>query len=188
MTGITRPLTPRLSPLRDEELTPDQEEVVHPNGTAYALNITRTLARNPQLLRSWTKFASYLMNSSSLPARDREILILRTGFRCNSAYELAQHRVIARQSCLDEKEIDSIWSDGSALTQFERSLIKAVDELVEEHCISDATWTGLAMHYQDQQLIDTVFTVGNYINVSIALNSFGVQIEPDFETFWSEQA
>jgi len=65
---------------------------------------------------------------------------------------------------------------------------KAVDDLVEEHCISDATWTGLAMHYQDQQLIDTVFTVGNYINVSIALNSFGVQIEPDFETFWSEQA
>ena len=187
MTHIGRPRTPRLSPLSDKELTPQQQDVVHPSRRTYALNITRTLAHNPSLLGAWTTFASHLINASSLPARDREILILRTGLLCDCAYELAQHRVIAKQSGLNDSEIESILHDGSALSPFDKTLLQAADELVRDQCLSDATWIDLTARYRDEQVIDAIFTVGNYTIVSMALNSLGVEIEPDFEQFWVGQ-
>jgi len=44
--------------------------------------------------------------------------------------------------------------------------------------VSDATWGALARHYEKKQLMDVVFTVGQYTAVCMALNSFGVQLEP----------
>ena len=37
----------------------------------------------------------------------------------------------------------------------------------------------LAAHYTTEQLIDLVFVVGQYTMVSMALNTFGVQIEEE---------
>jgi 4-carboxymuconolactone decarboxylase len=50
-----------------------------------------------------------------------------------------------------------------------------------------ATWKALAQHYSEQQLMDLVFTVGEYTLVSMALNSFGVQLDPDTTGFPTHQ-
>ena len=62
-------------------------------------------------------------------------------------------------------------------TPLERAILQAVDELHRDAFISDATWKALAAHYDEKQLIDLVFTVGQYTMVSMALNTLGVQIE-----------
>ena len=59
-------------------------------------------------------------------------------------------------------------------------LLRAVDELVGDHFMSDATWSLLARRFGQTQLIDLVFTVGQYAMVSMALNSFGVQLEDGY--------
>ena len=43
-------------------------------------NIFATLARHPDLLRAWLPFGGFLLGGV-LPARERELLILRTGFQ-----------------------------------------------------------------------------------------------------------
>ena len=44
--------------------------------------------------------------------------------------------------------------------------------------ISDATWQSLSAHYGERQLMDLVFTAGQYHMLAMALNSFGVQLDP----------
>lgn len=56
-------------------------------------------------------------------------------------------------------------------------LTKARIELHRDHFVSDATWQALTVQYTTEQLIDLVFAVGQYTMVSMALNTFGVQIE-----------
>jgi 4-carboxymuconolactone decarboxylase len=178
--------TPRLAPLTPEEWSDDQRQLLEPFADdGEVLNIFATLAHHPKLLKRWLVFGGHIMVASTLPPRDRELLILRTGWRCQSPYEFGQHAVIGRQAGLTDEEIaavtrgpdDPTWSDDDA------RLLTAADELVDDHRLSDATWTGLNERYDTPQVLDLIFTVGQYTLVSMALNSLGVQIEEGLEGF-----
>ena len=49
-----------------------------------------------------------LSRRNSLPAREREIVILRVGFLCKSGYEFTQHTRIGLNEGLSEDEIAAI--------------------------------------------------------------------------------
>ena len=55
--------------------------------TGKPLNIMKTLANYPKLMTRWLVFANHVLSKSSLPPRDREIVILRIGWNCQSEYE-----------------------------------------------------------------------------------------------------
>ncbi|MEP7204547.1 MAG: carboxymuconolactone decarboxylase family protein, partial [Ilumatobacteraceae bacterium] len=143
------------------------------------LNIFATLAHHPALLRRWLVFAAHVLAKSSLPPRDRELLILRTGWRCSSQYEFSQHAVIALRSDITADEVERTkWPiDQGDWVDHDAALLNAADELHDDAYISDATWTTLASRLADQQMLDVIFTVGNYHTVSFALNSCGVQLD-----------
>ena len=50
-------------------------------------------------------------------------------------------------------------------------------------CPSDATWAALAERYDRRQLMEAIFTVGQYNLVAMYLNSLGVQFDEGFEGF-----
>jgi len=173
--------TPRIAPVTtpSQELTElyDKARLRAPDGSP--LNIFGTLAHHPDLLRRWLVFATHVLAKSSLPARDRELLILRTGWRCRSQYEFSQHAVIALRSSIDADEVQRTKADviDGDWTPHDAALLKAADELHDDACISDATWATLSADLTEQQLLDVMFTVGNYHTVSFALNSCGVQLD-----------
>lgn len=148
-------------------------------------NIFRTLARHPKLLKRWLVFGNHVLMKSTLPARERELLILRTGVRCRCEYEWGQHAVIARQIGLSEEEIRRVTQgpDEPGWAPFDAALLRAADELHDDYAISDATWSKLSEKYGTPQLMDVVFTVGQYKLVSMALNTFGVELDPGVEGF-----
>ena len=57
------------------------------------------------------------------------------------------------------------------------ALMQTADDLFENSVVSDATWAVLSKSYSTEQLMDAVFTVGQYNLVSWALNSFGVPLD-----------
>ena len=59
----------------------------------------------------------------------------------------------------------------------EGALIGACDDLNRDHFVSNASWAELSKHYSERQCMDLVFTVGQYTQVSMILNSFGIQLE-----------
>lgn len=56
-------------------------------------------------------------------------------------------------------------------------MLRACDELVGDHFITTPTWQALA-ELGERARMDLVYTVGQYTQVSMLLNSFGVQLDP----------
>jgi 4-carboxymuconolactone decarboxylase len=172
---------PRITPITDP--SPEVVELFERGGLrapdGSTLNIFATLAHHPALLKRWLVFATHVLSKNTLSARDRELLILRVGVRCASPYEFGQHHVIAQRSDITVDEIDRVQRgpDDPAWAPFDAALLRAVDELHDLSRISDATWAVLAERYSVEQLLDVLFTVGNYHLVSFALNSCGVELD-----------
>jgi alkylhydroperoxidase family enzyme len=143
-----------------------------------ANNIMTTLVRHRRLFRRWSPFGGVLL-TGTLPARDRELMILRTGWLCQSPYEWGQHVRLAREAGLSDAEIRRVVDGAEApgWSDFERTLLRAADELHEDACITDTTWAALSAVYTVEQLIEVPMLVGQYHLVSFALNSLGVQRE-----------
>lgn len=119
------------------------------------------------------------MAKNTLTPRDRELLILRVGVRCQAPYEFGQHHVIAQRSDVTVDEIEQVKAGPThaAWSPFDAALLRAADELHDHSMISDATWATLAQRYSTEQMLDVIFTVGNYHLVSMALNSCGVVLD-----------
>jgi 4-carboxymuconolactone decarboxylase len=178
-TFTPRLAVPRVPPIGKDGRTAAQEAMLA-NRPDY--NIFKTLAHNPGLYQRWSGLGQYLLSESTLPAQDREIIILRMGWLCQAPYEWAQHARIAKASAnMTDADVLRIsqgpgtvgWSD------FQRTLIDMVDELRYETQIGDATWTALRSKYSVAQVIDALYTAGQYQLVSMALNSTGVQLDPE---------
>lgn len=177
---------PRIAPLPPAEQDEQQRELL--SGVrvadAPASNIFATLVRNPGLFRRWLPFGGKLL-AGRLPARDRELLILRTAVLCDAEYEWGQHRLIGLKAGIGEEEIERVrlGPDAEGWDAFDSTLIRAVDELHESSCISDGTWETLASRYDDHQLIEVPMVIGHYHLVAFTLNSLGVELEPDVQGF-----
>lgn len=169
---------PRFSPLAESELNDDTRRILdRARMRGQIFNIFRTLAVHPKLLERWMVFGNHILNKSTLPPREREMLILRTGWLCGSEYEWGQHVLIGRQAGLTDEEIMRIKAGPNAdgWNELETFMLRAVDELVAESFISDPTWQKLSAQLDQQQLLDLIFTVGQYNLVAMALNTLGVQ-------------
>ena len=178
---------PRIHPLKESEWTDEQREMLAPikrDGPFY--NVLGTLSRHWQAAQKFTTWAYHTMGETSkLAPREREILILRIGWMCQAEYEWGQHVIFARDAGLSNEEIARVKEGASAAgwSDFDATLLCAVDELHSEAFVSDKTWAALSERYNEQQLMDVVFTVGQYNMVSMALNSFGVQLDKGVEGF-----
>jgi len=167
---------PRVEPLGDDQLDPEIRERF---GSGPILNIFRTLAHHPKLMKRWLVFGNHVLAKSTLPPRERELLILRIGWLCQSEYEFGQHTVIGKQTGLTDSEIKRVTEgpDADGWSDADRLLLQAVDELHHDAFVSDATWKSLSRHLSTEQLMDLVFAVGQYNLVSMALNTLGVQLD-----------
>jgi alkylhydroperoxidase family enzyme len=171
---------PRIKPLEEGEWSEDAAKMLEPFvAQGRVFNIFKTLANHPDLARRWMVFANHILGKSSLTERDRELIILRIGYLCQSGYEWGQHVQIAQRVGMSDDEIRSAKTGPATpgLDERDELLLRATDELHADAHVSDATWAGLAVHFNTQQLMDIVFTVGQYNLVSMALNSFGVQLD-----------
>ena len=170
---------PRVTPLNVSELDEEQLELINRASMDKPPNIILTLARHKKLLKRWQVFLGHILNKSTIPPREREIAILRIGHLCRSGYEWSQHVEIGKKAGLKDEEIERIKQgpDAKGWSPIESAIIRATDELHSDAFVSDATWNELKQTYNDNQLMDLIFTVGNYIMVSMALNTLGVQLE-----------
>ncbi|MHB1787405.1 MAG: carboxymuconolactone decarboxylase family protein, partial [Acidimicrobiales bacterium] len=162
--SYARPSSPRIAPLPLDAIDDEASDLLASASTpgAPATNIFATLVRHPGLFRKWLPFGGKLL-SGKLPGREREILILRTGWLCRSEYEWGQHVLIGKAAGLTDEEIKRIQAGPDAGWEpFDATLLRAADELHADNCISDSTWDGLAARYEQRQLIELAMLVGHY--------------------------
>jgi 4-carboxymuconolactone decarboxylase len=161
-------------------LSPEDREMANRNVVnGDVINIFKVLMNNPKLTRSWARFAGHILSDrNNLPVRDREILILRIGWLNQAPYEWEQHVRIAKAAGMTDDEVDRISKGPKAgWNKQDAALLQAADDLFENSIVSDETWKQLSEHYNTEQMMDAVFTIGQYNLVSWALNSFGVPLD-----------
>ncbi|NMI00116.1 carboxymuconolactone decarboxylase family protein [Pseudonocardia acidicola] len=182
---------PRVEPV--ENPGPEAAELLRhtladPEGAPLA--IFRTMAHHPPLLKRWNVIAGFFRTRGVLPARTREIVVLRTAWRINSRYEWGQHVLIAREAGLTEPEIARLArpepfapdsDDADAL------LVRFVDELVDFTDVTDPTWDALSARHTVEETFELVMLVGLYRMAGGFLNVTGVQPEPYLPT-WPDDA
>lgn len=184
-TGV-RLTKPRIEPAKEAEWTDAQREYLAPLKEQNRLyNVFTTFGQNPELAKRFSVFGGYILSESSLDPRHRELVILRMGWLCKAEYEWSRHAIIARRVGLSDEEIKRITlgPDAPGWDPFEANLLRATDELHDDAMITDATWAALAQKYTQIQMMDLVFTAGQYNLVSMALNSFGVQLDEGVDGF-----
>ena len=174
---------PRVAPVPEGQWTAEQRAVVDlydergDTGNALA-----TLLQVPELAESVHSFLNYTSHDSSLPARDREILILRTAWLAQNASIWSGHAAAAQSVGLTASDLRRIASgpDADGWSRVDATLLRMVDELFVSSSVTDATWDAVSAHYDVPNMVDAVMTVAEFTTLSMVLNSFGVQ--PDEET------
>jgi 4-carboxymuconolactone decarboxylase len=149
---------------------------LQPDGTP--LNIFGTLAHHPRLLKRFNVLGGLFLSRGLLPERERELVILRTGWRTRCEYEFGQHVLIGRRAGLSDEEIrrvtrdDGDWPPGDAL------LIRLSDEIHETRDVSDPLWAALSARWDTEALLELVALAGFYGMVAGLLNAARVQRDP----------
>jgi alkylhydroperoxidase family enzyme len=178
---------PRIRPVVPAERDAAIEELLALVGDLADLNFFATMVRHPRLFKRWVPYGAVLLRGS-LPARDRELLVLRTAYQCSCDYEWRHHEVIAADGGFSQEEIAGVREgpDWPGWPPFDAALLRAADEMHEQHRISDSTWTTLAERYDERLLIEVPMVVGHYHAMAFTLNSLGVELEAQYQ--WQAKA
>jgi alkylhydroperoxidase family enzyme len=179
----------RLSPVEEKDIPERALAALEPyrntDGAVYA--IWATLAAHPDALRRFLVFGNHVLGKNTLPVRSRELVILRIAWLTQAEYEWLQHVRIARGAGLSDDEIRALGdTEPAGFGAADRTLLAATDQLVARADVSDTVWKELRDGLGTEQLIDLVYTVGQYRTVAMAINTFRVQPEPDIAALREE--
>ncbi|MDX3641565.1 carboxymuconolactone decarboxylase family protein [Streptomyces sp. MB09-02B] len=180
---------PRLSPVEEKDIPEKALAALEPyrNGDGEIYAIWATLAAHPDALRRFLVFGNHVLGKNTLPVRSRELVILRIAWLAQAEYEWLQHVRIARRAGVTDGEIHALGDLAAAgFTGTDRILLAATDQLVARADLDDALWQELRDRFGTEQLIDLVYTVGQYRTVAMAINAFRIRPEPDIAALRDE--
>jgi alkylhydroperoxidase family enzyme len=146
-----------------------------------ALNVLGTFAHHPDLATAYHTLTGHILFGSTLSPRQRELLVLRVAAVRGAEYEWKQHVILAGDAGLSPEEVERVAAgpDAAGFEPLERAMVRAVDELVAHATITPATWEELAAGFDEQQLLDLVFTVGTYDVLAMVMRAFDIELDAD---------
>jgi AhpD family alkylhydroperoxidase len=138
-----------------------------------------TMGRHRGLFRGWLRFAGKLMPGGKLPRRESELVILRVSHLRGCAYEREHHIKLGRRAGLTPEEIERTAADleTGSWGGRDRALLDAVDELIRDRDLGDATWAALRTHLDERRAIELVLLTGHYDMLATFINT--LRIQPD---------
>jgi AhpD family alkylhydroperoxidase len=171
---------PRVAPVEDPE--PEVADLLAKtlgDDRGVPLAIFRTMARHPRMMKRFNVLGGFFLTRGDLPARERELVVLRVARRSGCEYEWAQHVLIGRRAGLTDAEIARVAEPDAEWPAADAALLRAADEVLDHTDLSDATWAELAGRFTETQLVELVVLVGFYRMAAGFLNATGVQKEAD---------
>jgi alkylhydroperoxidase family enzyme len=175
---------PRIAPLKPSELGKEAAEsalALRKAASAPASDevteFTATMLRHPALYQRHTELA-FQLYGGALCARDRELIILRTGWLCKAPYEWGEHVKIGKRVGLIPEEIERVTtgSTASGWNENDRALLSAVEQLFENAMISEETWAVLEHRLDQRQLIELPILVGQYQGLAYLQNALRLRL------------
>ncbi len=177
---------PRIAPLEPPYASEVRSlfDLVMPQGVD-PLVLFRTLATNERIFPRFMRAG--VLDRGPVDIRDRELVIHRTTARCAAEYEWGVHvAAFARPLGLSDEWIratveapanDPVWDERQS------ALVRLCDELHDGADVSDACWAELQAHFDEDQILELLYTAGLYHAVSFLVNALRLPCEPFAERF-----
>jgi 4-carboxymuconolactone decarboxylase len=147
-------------------------------------NHITTMLYHPALTGRFLAYNGVFLSDSALPARWRELVVLRAAWKTGSTYEWVQHVRMSPRYGITTDEVEALSRGAAAGTwsEVEADLLSATDQMIDRYSIDDATWSRLVAHLDERQLVELPFVVGSYVGQAMAFNSFRVQLDPSLRS------
>lgn len=181
---------PRYAPLRLDEVTPEGQEQVDAIREAFNIpeerpfpDVSLITLRHPGMFKGQMVLGIELAAKGTIPAREREIAILRLALLARAPFEWCEHVDIGKAFGVTSEEIERVveGSGAAGWTEHEAALLRAVEELVGDHCMSDETWDTLAKTYTEKQMLEVPMLIGSYLMTALQQNSLKIQPKGGFD-------
>jgi alkylhydroperoxidase family enzyme len=116
--------------------------------------------------------------NGTIPGRERELAVLRCGWLARAPFEWGEHVRIGQRFGLTPEEIERTMEGSSApgWNELDAAVLRGVEELLADQVLSDATWDVLARHWDERQLIEFPFMIGQYVAIAYVQNSLRVPL------------
>lgn len=136
------------------------------------------LLHTPEFLRHHRALGNHLLLHGALAPRDRELAVLRVGWLSKVPYVWGEHVAIGKACGLTGEDIERVIAGSAAAgwNDHERAILAAVEELLADALISDATWEVLARTLENAQLVELPMLVGYYQQLAFFMNSLRVPL------------
>jgi len=167
----------------------DGPRIALPDDPGEASEMRQLCPDSTETCQRYWAYTGYFVRNATIPARDREVLILRTAWLNRGDYIWGRHDVIGREAGLTEQEINRVTRgpEAAGWSDFDAALLRAADELFASRFVSDVTWNTLDERYTESQLREVVLIVGNYTQLSMFQNTLGAQLESGYEGLPGEE-
>lgn len=176
----------RLPQIRDEDFTDETREFFGQwTGGIFKdadkNPVLRTFGHHPALANAFSPLNIHLLSSNTLPVKLRQIAIMRTAWLTRAVYMWSSHLQTSVSCGLSPEMYGPIQRgpDDPYFTPFERVVMLATEELVNDRKVGDANWEALRAEWSDKQMLDFLFTVGCYVMVAGVMRSTGAERLPD---------
>jgi alkylhydroperoxidase family enzyme len=182
---------PRLAPIPPREWSATAREAMailnlkasriglDPSDNRRFSNVTSTLFHHAEMAKLYHPFLKCILYEGTLPARYRELAILRVAWLRQAEYEWTQHVRIARGEGISDDEIRRLTAglDRTQWDPIDAAVIAAATELIESAAMSDQSWNTLMPKLGVKGLIELIFVIGNYDMLAMFMNSARLDIE-----------
>lgn len=181
---------PRYAPLTLEEVSPEGQEQVDAIRAAFSIpesrpfpDVSLITLRHPGMFKGQMVMGIEIAARGTIPARERELAILRLALLARAPFEWCEHVDIGKAFGVTAEEIERVieGSDAAGWSEHEAALLRAVEELLADHCMSDATWDTLAKTYTEKQMLEVPMLVGSYLMTALQQNSLKIQPKAGFD-------
>jgi len=139
------------------------------------LNLYSMLLHSPPVCAGWLAFLTAIRQQSSLPARIRELVIMRIAVVNGADYEFQQHQPIARSVGISDAEIDALRA--TTLTVFgerDAAVLRYCDAMTREVHVADDIFKQVKAHFGEREVVELTATIAAYNLVSRFLEALQV--------------
>jgi alkylhydroperoxidase family enzyme len=181
---------PRYAPLRLDEVSPEGQEQVDAIRAAFQIpesrpfpDVSLITLRHPGMFKGQMVLGIELAAKGAIPGRDRELMILRLALLARAPFEWCEHVDIGKAFGITGEEIERVIAGSTApgWSEHESAMLRAVEELVADHCMSDSTWATLAESWNEKQMLEVPMLVGAYLMTAMQQNSLKIQPKGGFD-------
>ena len=144
------------------------------------LNVFRMMAHAETNFRPLIMLGTSILTQQQLPAKLRELAILRVARLSRAEYEWVQHVPIAKMTGASDEQVAALERDDAGAACFDpvdRVVLQATDEIVRDGGPADATFGELRSHFSNREFVELVLAVGFYMVMARLMISTRIDIE-----------